>query len=164
MISEYEFNDFRNNLEQLTKKGYALIKGNPFAFLSINFSSRPFYGNIDKNKFTITQNANMYPIPYLIKGTFKKKGNQTEISYEIIQMRFAYHWFRIFPLIANVMGLICIISNLEIINSKVLTFVEILFILLIFESILFAPIFINKIKKRKFEKEFIKRMKIIIPQ
>ncbi len=160
MISEYEFNDFKNNLDQLTKKGNPLIKGNPLASLSLNFSTKPFYGNISKNKFIISKNANMNLVPYLIRGTFKKRGNQTEIFYEIIQMRFAYHWFRIFPFVGNVIGSIFIIKNLETI-IKALNFWEILFVLLIIEVLLFAPIFTNRIKKRKFEKEFIKRMKII---
>lgn len=160
MTSEYEITEFKEKLNELTKKGYPLIKGNPFAIFSVNFSSKPFYGNVYDSEFKITKNANLNIVPYLIIGNFKKYGNSTKIDYKIIPMKFGYYWIRIFPIIVNLVGIIILMANFKSIEFHTLNFTKVILTILCFEVFLSLPLIITEIKKRKLEKEFLKQLKI----
>ena len=159
MTSEYNIKDFREKLLELTKEGYPLNKGNPFAIFSINFSSKPFYGNIYESTFKITKNANINLLPYLIEGKFKKNGNVTLLNYEIIPMKFGYYWIKFFPILINFIGIVALLFNLKNIDSDILN-TKFLFFVFIAELILILPLLITKIRKKKFEKEFLRSLKI----
>jgi len=160
MTSEFEITEFKEKLNEFTKKGYPLLKGNPFAILSMNFSSKPFYGNIYDSEFKITKNANLNLVPYLISGTYKKYGKLTKVNYQIVPMKFGYYWIRIFPIIINLVGIIFFVANLKRIEFKTLNFTKIGLAILSAEIFLLLPLILTEIKKNKFEKEFIKSLKI----
>ena len=158
MTSEYNIKEFKVKLNELTKNGYALIKGNPFAFLSINFSDKPFYGNIYESEFKITKNKNLTPVPYVIMGNFKKSGNGTLVKYEIKPMKFGYYWIRFLPILINVFGIFALL-NLKDIDEKIFT-INFFIIVFIVELLLLFPILLTEMMKRKFEKEFRSKLKI----
>ena len=159
MTSEYNIQEFKEKLNELTKNGYAMLKGNPFAMFSINFSDKPFYGNIYESEFKITKNANLNLVPYVIIGNFKKNGKQTEVIYEIKPMKFGYYWVRFLPILLNIVGIIALLLNLKNIDSNIFNAKFFAFIFIV-ELLLLFPILHTEMKKRKFEKEFLNKLKI----
>lgn len=160
MISNHEISEFEEKFKELTKIGNPSLKGNPLAVFSLNFSQKPFYGYVNQSGFRITKNANIIVIPYLIAGEFKKKGNRTEVKYEIIPMKFGYYWIRIFPVIFNILGLIALVINYKSIEFETLNFAKVLFVLLLIEVFFLLPLIITEILKARFEKKFLKELKI----
>jgi len=159
MTSEYNIEEFKGKLNELTKNGYALIKGNPFAIFSINFSDKPFYGNIYESEFKITRNANLNLVPYVIIGNFKKSGKQTAVKYEVKPMKFGYYWIRFFPILINIVGIVALLLNLKNIDKNIFN-TKFFVIIFIVELFLLFPILHTEMKKRKFEKEFLNKLKI----
>ena len=159
MTSEFNIEEFKGKLKELTKNGYALIKGNPFAIFSINFSDKPFYGNIYESEFKITRNANLNLVPYVIIGNFKKSGKQTAVKYEIKPMKFGYYWIRFFPILINIVGIVALLLNLKNIDKNIFTIKSFIIVFMV-ELFLLFPILLTEMKKRKFEKEFLNKLKI----
>lgn len=159
MISEYEFSEFKNKLTELTKDGYPMFKGNPFAMFTINFSSKPFYGNILSKEFKITKNSNVSPLPYLILGKFRKNGNFTEVNYEIKPMKFGHYWIRFFPIIGNIILLSVLFFNLAEMNID-FTEIKTYILIILFELFIFFPTYLTKLQLKNFESKFKKELKI----
>ncbi|MHC0440844.1 hypothetical protein [Flavobacterium sp. 3-210] len=149
MISQIGIEEFRKRLKQNTKLGNPKISGSPLhAFNLIGEKDKLFYGYSNQNDFKITKNAILHPIPFILEGKIKSKNlNQTEVSYEIIPIKFGYYWIRYFPII------VFILSNTVFIieESPLLVFLIFNTLNIIFSSI--ANIMMNY-KKRKFEKNF----------
>lgn len=162
--SEFEYLEFQNTLEELTKTGSPNIKLGLFSMFTINISSKPFYGRIIKNQFKITKNANINLAYCSIQGYFKKSGKVTEVHYEVIQNQFAKFWHKFYPIFVNFIALIalgCLISEDEDIDfRKLLSWKPILIIVLAEAFLFLVPTFLFKFKIRKFEKEFKRKMKI----
>ena len=51
MISELSINEFHRTLNEMTVEGTPSYKGSFFAFFTINFSNKPFYGYVSKSEF-----------------------------------------------------------------------------------------------------------------
>jgi len=102
MISQIDIQEFRERLKTNTKLGNPKISSSPLhAFNMIGEKDKLFFGSINQNDFKVTLNAILHPIPFILEGKFKSKnGHQTEISYEIIPIKFGYYWIRYFPLVA----------------------------------------------------------------
>lgn len=161
MISTYEISKFKEKLNELTKSGYPLLKGNPLGvFFSLNFSPKPFYGYVYESEFKITKNTNINVIPYLIVGKFKKKAKFTEVTYQIIPMKFGYYWIRIIPLLFNIIGIIALAINYSSIDFENFNYTTGLLFFLLCEFFLLLPLLITYISKKKFEKKFLKELKI----
>ena len=50
MISELSINEFHRTLNEMTVEGTPSYKGSFFAFFTINFSNKPFYGYVSKSE------------------------------------------------------------------------------------------------------------------
>ena len=100
MISKINIVEFRERLNKNTKLGNPKIKGTPFAVLTISGESeKPFFGTFDKTKFKLTENATLFPTPYIISGVINPKSEiLTEISYEVIPIGFGYYWLKYMPI------------------------------------------------------------------
>ena len=160
MTSEYNIKEFKEKLIELTKEGYPMIKGNPFAIFSVNLSDKPFYGNIYESSFRITKNTNINPLPYLIVGKFKKNGEKTQINYELISMKFGYYWIKFFPILINIIGIIALTINWKSINTNNILNVKFIFFILFAELIVIIPLLLTEIRKKRFEKKFKELLKV----
>ena len=100
MISKINIIEFRERLNKNTKLGNPKIKGTPFAITSISGESdKTFFGTFDKTKFKLTENATLFPTPYIISGEINPKNDtQTEIIYEVKPIGFGYYWFKYMPI------------------------------------------------------------------
>ena len=159
MISELNFEEFHKILNELTVEGTPSYKGSLFAFFTINFSDKPFYGNISKYDFAISKNSNINLVPFTISGNYKKSGDKTKVDYEIQPIKFGYYWIK-------VMSILFLIISLVALFGVISTFYhhgEISPIILLFFFTLFFSIFANVdlyLKKKNFEKLFLKKLKI----
>lgn len=159
MISELNFEEFHKILNELTVEGTPSYKGSLFAFFTINFSDKPFYGYISKHDFEISKNSNIWLVPFTICGNYKKSGDKTEVDYEIQPIKFGYYWIK-------VMSIIFLIIGLVVLYGVISTFYhhgEISPIILLFFFTLFFSIFANVdlyLKKKNIEKLFLKKLKI----
>ncbi len=156
MTSKLGLSDFKNRLSNHTKIGDPKIKGTPFAIFTIfGQSGKKFYGDFDNSSFQLTENASFFPLPYVIKGTFKSQNNsETRLSYKIKPIWFGFLWVRILPILA----LILINGILLTQNQRIET--EIILIINIFLLFMFLPILILNYKKKRMEKEFREIFKI----
>ncbi|WP_343588439.1 hypothetical protein [Flavobacterium sp.] len=156
MISQIDISEFRKRLKTNTKQGNPKISGTPFhAFNLIGDKDKLFFGIVNQNDFRITQNAILHPIPFILKGKFKSKNeNQTEISYEMIPIKFGYYWIRYFPFVAFLL-----FNTIFIVKKAPLT------VYIIFNSFLLITSLISRTitsyKKRKFINNFRKTFEII---
>lgn len=100
MISKINIVEFRERLNKNTKLGNPKIKGTPFAVISISGESdKTFFGKFDKTKFELTENATLFPTPYIISGEINPKNDtQTEINYEVKPIGFGYYWLKYMPI------------------------------------------------------------------
>lgn len=160
MRSHYQIKVFSEKLDELTKSGNPLLKGNPLSVLTANFSDKPFYGFVSESEFKITRNANVFVIPYVIHGTFRKIGQFTDVSYKIVLITFGYYWIRILPLFLNMLGVVLLAINYKLLDFQNLNYIKVLFVLLLLEALLLLPLIITEISKNKFEKEFLKQLLI----
>ena len=80
MISELSINEFHRTLNEMTVEGTPSYKGSFFAFFTINFFNKPFYGYVSKSEFAISKNSNIKLVPFTIRGNYKK----TEIKQKLI--------------------------------------------------------------------------------
>lgn len=159
MISQIGIEEFRTRLKTNTKLGNPTISGSPLhVFNMVGEKDKLFYGILNQNDFKITINAILYPIPYVLKGKFKSKNlNQTEISYEIIPIKFGYYWNRYLPLagffffntifiIKKAPLIVWVLCNSFILITSVISYLWM------------------KYKKEKFEKKFIQLFEILAPK
>ena len=159
MISELSINEFHKILNEMTIEGTPSYKGSFFAFFTINFSNKPFYGFVSKNDFEISKNSNIKSIPFTIRGNYKKNGEKTEVNYEIKPIKFGYYWIKVMSIIFLVIGLVALFGVI----STYYHHGEISPIILVFFFMLFFSIFANVdlyLKKKNFEKLFLKTLKI----
>ena len=100
MISKINSIEFIERLNKNTKLGNPKIKGTPFAITSISGESdKTFFGTFDKTKFELTENATLFPTPYIISGEINPKSEtQTEINYEVKPIGFGYYWLKYIPI------------------------------------------------------------------
>lgn len=159
MISELNFEEFHKTLNELTVEGTPSYKGNLLIFFTINFSEKPFYGFVSKNEFAISKNSNIKSMPYIIRGDFKKFEDKTEVDYEIKLIKFGYYWIKLMSIIFLIIALLA----LFVVFSTFYNRGEINPMILVFFFTLFFSIFANVdlyLKKKKFEKLFLKNLKI----
>lgn len=159
MISELSINEFHRILNEMTVEGTPSYKGSFFAFITINFSNKLFYGFVSKNDFEISKNSNIKLVPFTIRGNYKKNGEKTEVDYEIKPIKFGYYWIKIMSIIFLVIGLVALFGVI----STYYHHGEISPIILVFFFTFFLSIVANVdlyLKKRNFEKLFLKTLKI----
>ena len=159
MISELNFEEFHNALNKLTVEGTPSYKGSFFAFFTINFSDKPFYGFISKQEFEISKNSSIKLVPYTIRGNFKKNGDKTIVDYEIQPVKFGYYWIKALSIIFLVIGLIALLG----VVSTFYHHGEISPIVSVFFFTFFLSFFANinlYLKKKNFEKLFLKKLRI----
>lgn len=156
MISQIDIQEFRERLKTNTKLGNPKISGSPLhAFNMIGEKDKLFFGILNRNDFKITTNAILHPIPFIIKGKFNSTNkNQTEISYEIIPIKFGYYWIRYFPFVAF------LLFNTIFIFERVPLIVFIIFNLFLTIAGLISNTIINY-KKRKLVNNFKKVFEIL---
>ncbi len=156
MTSELSISDFKYRLNYHTKIGNPQIKGTPFAIFTVfGQSGKEFYGDFDNSNFQLTKNASLFPLPYVIQGTFKSKNNsETRLSYKIKPIWFGYLWVRIIPILALILINGIILTQHQRIET------EIILIINIFLLLMFLPILILNYRKKIMEKEFRKIFKI----
>ena len=157
MISELSINEFHITLNEMTVEGTPSYKGSFFAFFTINFSNKSFYGYVSKSEFAISKNSNIKLVPFTIRGNYKKNGDKTEVDYEIQPIKFGNYWIKFMPisvLLISIFLFLLNINNKDFVNSQLIIFI--LFTL-------FFSIFANVdlyLKKKNFEKLFLKTLKI----
>ena len=157
MISELSINEFHRTLNEMTVEGTPSYKGSFFAFFTINFSNKPFYGYVSKSEFAISKNSNIKLVPFTIRGNYKKNGDKTEVDYEIQPIKFGNYWIKFMPisvLLISIFLFLLNINNKDFVNSQLIIFI--LFTL-------FFSIFANVdlyLKKKNFENLFLKTLKI----
>ena len=157
MISELSINEFHRTLNEMTVEGTPSYKGSFFAFFTINFFNKPFYGYVSKSEFAISKNSNIKLVPFTIRGNYKKNGDKTEVDYEIQPIKFGNYWIKFMPisvLLISIFLFLLNINNKDFVNSQLIIFI--LFTL-------FFSIFANVdlyLKKKNFEKLFLKTLKI----
>ena len=98
-------------------------------------------------------------MPYLIRGNFKKFEDKTEVDYEIKPIKFGYYWIKIMSIIFLIVALVALFVFI----STFYHYGEINPIILVFFFMLFLSIFANVdlyLKKKNFEKLFLKNLKI----
>ena len=157
MISRLNKRDFKKQLIDNTKIGNPIIKGTPFAgYVKYGEFSKPFFGDYDESNFRLTKNSSLFPVPYIIQGHFKSKGDsETEVTIVIKRIGFGFYWIRLFPLFLLILfNSICFLQD-----SK---FDWNVFILInLFISLMFTPILIVKQMKKTFLKRFYKIFNLI---
>jgi hypothetical protein len=122
--------------------------------VTLNTSSKPFYGVVDSSKFRLTKNSSLFPTPFIIHGTFKPIGNETQLNYQIRPIWFGYLWIRFFP----VFGLIFI--NLMLLRIKNVPMEIIVAVNVFIPLMFFLVIFITNRFKRKLEETLITELEI----
>ena len=100
MISKINIIEFRERLNKNTKLGNPNIKGTPFAVISKpGESNKTFFGTYDKTKFQLTENAILFPTPFILSGEISLINEvQTEIIFEVEPIGFGYYWLKYMPI------------------------------------------------------------------
>lgn len=75
-------------------------------------------------------------------------------------MKFGYYWIRIIPLLFNIIGIIALAINYSSIDFENFNYTTGLLFFLLCEFFLLLPLLITNISKKKFEKKFLKELKI----
>jgi len=157
MISRLSTTDFYKRLKDNTKIGNPIIKGTPFAgYVKIGEFNKPFFGDFDDSKFRLTKNSSISPIPYIIHGFIKSKNDsETEISIDIKPIGFGFYWIRLFPFALFILFYViyfCQEAKLD---------MDVFILLNLFILLLFSPILIVNLMKKRFVKKFNKIFEII---
>ncbi len=157
MISRLNTRDFINRLKDNTKYGNPKIKGTPFAgYVKYGEFKKRFFGDYNDSKFRLTKNSSIFPIPYVIHGFIKSKGtSRTEVTIEIKPIGFGYYWIRLFPLT------LLVLFNVVYFNQDAIFDWNIYFIINLFILIMFLPILITSLMKKRFLKRFKRIFEII---
>ncbi|MBX2967083.1 MAG: hypothetical protein KF845_13135 [Cyclobacteriaceae bacterium] len=155
MRSSLSVEDFRGRLTELTNIGEPIINGTPFAIMTVFDSPKSlFYGQFDKESFRLTSNGLTHITPYIIDGTFTQTDNGTEVNYKIRKIWFGYLWIRLLPIIAILSFNLVFVKEMG--RFGLVVFIPInLFLLL-----LFIPIILTNVKKKRLEELFIKHFEI----
>lgn len=154
MTSKLTKEEFNFRLTKLTKIGEPTLLGTPLAILTVNNSSRPFFGKINSDKFQLTKNSSFLPIPFTIVGTYRENENKTFVDYQVKPIWFGYLWIRIFPIVGLILFNTIIINTTRTIIYGLMIPVNIVLLLT------FLPIPITNYLKTKFEKEFTTELEI----
>lgn len=158
MTNEINIKEFRNHLIKLTKDGNPKIMGSPFCIFEIfnGDNSKPFFGKVGNNKFRITRNSPIMPTPYLIEGNFKV--TSSGLDYKIRPIWFGYLWIRIIPLLFIIFFVVLFLnSEMNVSNSN---WIGLAVFFAFFSMILFVPVLITTVLKRKMEKKLKQEFEI----
>lgn len=157
MISRLNTRDFIKRLKDNTKYGNPKIKGTPFAgYVKLGEFNKKFFGDFDDSKFRLTKNSSLFPTPYIIQGFIKSKGDsETEVSIEIKPIGFGYYWIRLFPLT------LLIIFNVIFFSQEATLDWYIYILINLFLLIMFLPILIVNLMKKRLLKRFSQIFEII---
>ena len=152
MISRLNKKDFKKQLIDNTKIGNPMIKGTPFAgYVKFGEFGKPFFGDYDESNFQLTKNSSLFPIPYIIQGHFKSKGDsETEVTINIKRIGFGFYWIRLLPLF------LLILLNVIYFHQDSKFDWNVFISINLFISLMFLPILIVKQMKKKFVKKFNK--------
>ena len=144
MTSKLSVSDIKNRLSHHTKIGDPQIKGTPLAIFTIfGQTGKKFYGDFDNLSFQLTKNAPLFPLPYIIQGTFRSINNsETRLSYKIKPIWFGFLWVRILPILAMIVINIVLFTQSQRIET------EIILIINFFLLFMFLPIIILNYKKK----------------
>jgi hypothetical protein len=153
MISKLNITEFKGRLKYHTKIGDPILKLTPFIIFTIfSKTGKIFYGGYDDSQFELTKNAEYWPIPYIIKGTYRAKNkSETELTFEIKTIKFYYWITRIFSMTPIFIINFILITRMD--KSQLNIFLVIIMNLVLI-PLFSLPFIIEKQMRKGMEKRF----------